>query len=154
MNNIFKLVISIVMCLSAGFIGSFFTMKNIPTWYASLNKPTFNPPDWLFGPVWTFLYILMGISFFLIWKTESDGKTFAVAFFIVQLIMNSLWSFLFFGMKNPSFAFIEIIVLWVFILICIITFNKISPLASYLLIPYLLWVSFASVLNYSIVKLN
>lgn len=155
--NWWKLIVSIFVCQLAGFIGSFFTVSSIPTWYSTLNKPFFNPPNWIFGPVWIILYLLMGISLYLIWNNKS-GKTkqfkIAITFFISQLVLNSLWSIIFFGLKLPLIAFIEIIVLWIFILLTIIYSYKISKIASYLLIPYILWVSFASILNLSIYLLN
>ncbi|MBN1620727.1 tryptophan-rich sensory protein [candidate division WOR-3 bacterium] len=154
--NLLKLVVSIIMCQLAGIIGSFFTMKNIPSWYSYLNKPSFNPPNWVFGPVWTLLYLMMGISFFIVWAYHSQNPLYrpAITLFIIQLALNLLWSFLFFGLKNPLAGFIEILILWVAILITVIFFFRISKPASILLIPYLLWVSFAAVLNYYLYKLN
>jgi translocator protein len=150
-----KLIISILMCQFAGLFGTIFTRKNIPTWFANLKKPIFNPPDWVFGPVWITLYFMMGISFYLIWKNENSSVTkIPIIIFIVHLFLNSIWTIIFFGFKSPGFAFIEIIILWILILICIIQFYPISTTASVLLIPYLLWVSFASVLNFTIWKLN
>ncbi|MEK6969392.1 MAG: TspO/MBR family protein [Nanoarchaeota archaeon] len=154
--NYWKLAISIVVCQLAGFIGSFFTVSSVSTWYLTLNKPFFNPPSWLFGPVWISLYFLMGISLYLIWKKgikNKQSKT-AVSLFGVQLILNSLWSILFFGLRSPLFAFIEIITLWIAIILTIKYFYKISKVASYLLIPYMLWVSFAAILNFFIFYLN
>ncbi len=154
--NITKLLISVAVCLAAGFIGSFFTSSSIPTWYAALNKPFFNPPNWLFAPVWTLLYILMGVALYLVWNTDlktSAIKT-AIIIFVVQLILNVLWSLLFFGMKAPLYAFIEIIILWLAIAFTMIKFYPISPTAAYLLLPYILWVSFASILNFFIWRLN
>lgn len=155
-TNDWKLVMSIVICQLAGFIGSFFTVSSLSTWYVTLNKPFFNPPSWLFGPVWISLYFLMGISLYLIWNKgiESKPSKIALSVFALQLVLNSLWSILFFGLKSPLFAFIEIIILWIAILSTIIYFYKISKVASYLLIPYILWVSFAAVLNFSIYYLN
>ncbi len=153
-NNLLKLFLAILFCLSAGFIGSFFTITSIGSWYSQINKPFFNPPNFIFGPVWTFLYILMGISLYLVWQSKNKNKKIALTFFFVQLILNSLWSILFFGLQNPLLAFIEIIILWIAILMTIIKFHKISKAASYLLIPYILWVSFASILNLSIYLLN
>ncbi len=147
---------SIIICQLAGFIGSIFTASSIPTWYANINKPSFNPPNWVFAPVWTTLYLLMGISLFLVLReglNEKDIKI-AIAVFAFQLVLNSLWSFLFFGLRSPFAAFNEIIVLWIVILVSIILFFRISPVAGALLIPYILWVSFASVLNFSIWRLN
>lgn len=156
MSNILKLIISIVICQLAGIIGAFFTTDSIPTWYNSLNKPEFNPPNWLFGPVWTILYLLMGISLFIIWKEDLKNKNVknAFAIFIVQLIVNLLWSIVFFGMHSISGGLIVIIVLLVIIIITIVKFKKISFTASILLIPYLLWVCFATILNFYFYKLN
>ncbi|MEJ2306479.1 MAG: tryptophan-rich sensory protein [candidate division WOR-3 bacterium] len=147
---------SIIICQLAGIIGSIFTTPAIPTWYANINKPTFRPPNWVFAPVWTTLFLLMGIALFLIWRkglNEKDIKI-AIAVFAFQLVLNTLWSFLFFGLESPFAAFIEIIFLWVAILASIILFFRISRLAGALLIPYILWVSFASILNFSIWRLN
>jgi len=147
-----KLIISIVICLLAGAIGALFTADSVGTWYLTLSKPSFNPPPWIFAPVWTALYVLMGIALYIVWKNKDSG--FAIPVFAVHLVLNSLWSFLFFGMKNIQFAFIEIIFLWVSILLCIILFYRISKPAAYLLVPYILWVSFATVLNYELMRLN
>lgn len=157
LNNIiwYKLIISILGCQAPGLIGGIFTVKSVKTWYLTINKPSFNPPSWVFGPVWTVLYILMGISVYVIWKkSDVQNVNLAIALFVIQLSLNAFWSILFFGLKNPQLAFFEIIAMWVFILACIIVFFPISQTASYLLIPYLLWVSFAAFLNYSIWKLN
>lgn len=156
MSNITKLIISIVICQLAGVIGSFFTMDAIPVWYETLAKPSFNPPSWLFGPVWIFLYLLMGIALFLIWKEDLKNKEVKTAFtvFIIQLIFNASWSIVFFGMRSTAGGLIVIIILWILILISILKFMKISKTAGILLIPYLLWVTFAAILNYSIYNLN
>lgn len=153
--NWLKLFISIIICQIAGIIGSLFTSKSISTWYAFLNKPSFNPPNWIFAPVWIFLYILMGISFYLIWVKE-DVKNFGflLSLFIFQLVLNSFWTIIFFGLQSPLYAFIEIMVLWVSILLCIIFFFPVSKTSFALLIPYIIWVSFAAILNYSIWKMN
>ncbi len=153
-TNVEKLVISIFICLLAGFIGSFFTSPAIPTWYATLQKPSFAPPNWVFFPVWTSLFIMMGISLFLIWKKEDKKVKTALYIFSAQLILNALWSVAFFGLRSPLTGLIDIIILWIAILATIISFMKISRTASYLLIPYILWVSFAAILNFSIWKLN
>lgn len=155
MKNILKLIVSVVISQAAGAIGSLFTVQNIPTWYAGLNKPSFNPPNYIFGPVWITLYFMMGVAFFLVWKNSGkfDIKVPAILF-IVQLVLNALWSILFFGMKNPMLGFFEIIILWVFIVLCVIKFYPVSKIAAWLLIPYLLWVSFASVLNFKLWMLN
>jgi tryptophan-rich sensory protein len=149
--KIFKLIISILICQLAGVIGSIFTASSISTWYSTLNKVSFNPPGWLFSPVWITLFLLMGISLYLVWIKKA--KT-AMIFFGIQLILNVLWSILFFGLKNPLLALIEIFILLIFILLTIIKFYKISKITAYLLIPYILWVSFAIVLNFGIVLLN
>lgn len=150
-----KLVISILIPLAAGFIGAFFTTPAIATWYAALQKPSFSPPNGIFGSVWTVLYILMGLSMYLIW-VKSSGKEAKEAFalFGVQLTLNVLWSIIFFGLKSPLYAFFEIIVLWAAIALTIRSFRRVSKTAAYLLIPYILWVSFAAALNYSIWLLN
>lgn len=139
----------------AGVIGSIFTTPAIPGWYATLQKPSFTPPNWVFGPVWTTLFVMMGISLFLVWRHPSNTAIKrAILVFGVQLFFNICWSIFFFGLKSPLLAFIDIIFLWIAILLTIIKFYKISAIASLLLIPYLLWVSFASILNLAIVLLN
>lgn len=156
MSNILKLIISIVICQAAGLIGSVFTMDSIPTWYSALNKPALNPPDRVFGPVWTALYLMMGISLFIVWKEDLKNKEVRSAFiiFMIQLALNVLWSVVFFGMQSTAGGLTVIILLWIMILATIIKFMKISRTAGILLIPYLLWVSFATYLNFSIYKLN
>lgn len=151
-----KLIISILICHSAGFIGTVFTSSAIPTWYDSLKKPPFSPPNWIFGPVWTILYTLMGISAYLVWRqgiNDSQIKT-ALIIFGVQLFLNALWSPIFFGFKAMFAALIVIIIMWIAILLTILTFFKISTVAAVLLIPYILWVSFATILNFSLWMLN
>lgn len=151
-----KLLIAVGVSLAAGLIGSIFTSEAIPTWYAGLTKPDFNPPNWLFAPVWTTLYILMGISLYLVWVAEGGKrlKRAAIWFFFFQLILNTLWSILFFGFKNPLLAFIEILMLWLSIGMTILLFQRFSRVAAQLLLPYLLWVTFATVLNGAIMLLN
>lgn len=148
------LIVSILLCLVAGLAGSIFTISAIPTWYAALIKPPFSPPNYIFGPVWTTLYILMGISLYIIWSSNAKSKKNAIIIFIVQLVLNAVWSIIFFGLKNPGLAFIELIALWISIFIIILLFRKISKAASYLLYPYIAWVTFAGVLNFSIWMLN
>jgi benzodiazapine receptor len=150
--NYLKFVISIGICLSVGFVAGMFTSTSVDTWYPSLRKPFFNPPDWVFGPVWTILYIMMGMALYLVWN--SRDKKIAITFFILQLALNFLWSFLFFVLKNPLLAFLEIVLLLVMILLTAWHFHRISKVAGFLLIPYILWVGFASVLNLSIYWLN
>jgi len=156
MSKMIKLALSILACLVAGFIGSAATMPSIPTWYASLQKPAFNPPNWIFAPVWTTLFIMMGVAAFLVWDKGLENKKvrISLAIFGLQLLLNVLWSMLFFGLQSPLYAFIDILVLWASILATMIYFYRISAAAAYLLIPYILWVSFASALNLSIVILN
>jgi len=151
-----KLIISIAICLLAGVLGSVFTTPAIPTWYATLIKPSFAPPNWVFFPVWTTLFIMMGISLFLVWQKGLDnGKVkIALSIFGVQLILNVLWSAVFFGLKSPLAGLIVISILWIFILFTILVFMKVSRTAALLLIPYILWVSFAAVINFFIWRLN
>lgn len=151
-NNKLKLVISIIIPFIASAIGSLFTVSSIDSWYSSLVTPSFNPPNWIFGPVWTILYLLMGISLYLVWSKKVD--VIALSVFGTQLVLNTLWSILFFGLHLPLVAFIEIIILWIAILANIIVFYRTSKEAAYLLMPYLIWVSFAAVLNLAIVILN
>jgi len=153
-NKISKLTLSVGLCLGAGILGSFFTTSSIQIWYATLIKPPFSPPNWIFGPVWTTLYVLMGISLYLVWISKSRLKQKAIYIFLLQLVLNALWSVVFFGLHNPALALIEIVSLWISISITILVFQKISKPASYLLYPYLVWVSIASILNYSIWILN
>jgi len=149
-----KLIISIIICELAGIIGSFFTASSVSSWYAELAKPQFTPPGWVFAPVWTTLYLLMGVAAFLVWTSPvSKGKKVALIIFAVQLVLNTLWSIIFFGLRSPLGAFIEIIFLWLAILAAIIAFSRISKPAAWLLLPYILWVSFAAYLNYAILKL-
>lgn len=150
------LLLFILVCQSAGLIGSLFTFPAIDSWYAGLIKPSFSPPNWLFGPAWTTLYTLMGIAIFLIWLSPKENKERDKSFvlFFTQLILNTLWSIIFFGLKNPLLAFVEILLLWALILLTTIQFYKVNKSASFLMIPYILWVSFASVLNLFIFLLN
>lgn len=147
---------AIAVCLLAAFIGSIFTMPAIPTWYAGLVKPALSPPAWVFGPVWTVLYILMGIALYLVWSRGWEHKNVqvATAIFAVQLVLNVLWSYLFFGMQAPYFALIEIVLLWIAIVMTAAAFYRVSVPAAVLLVPYILWVSFAAYLNYGIYILN
>lgn len=150
------LVFALSISLFAGALGSLATFPAIPTWYAHLNKPSFTPPNWLFGPVWTILYLLMGISFYLIkvTKVKKMQRIEAVQFYISQLVFNMIWSIMFFGLHTPAAAFGTIVALWLLILFTIIRFFAIKKTAAYLLLPYIAWVSFAAVLNFSIALLN
>jgi benzodiazapine receptor len=150
------LVVALVVSLLPGVIGSVFTAPAIPIWYAGLVKPSFNPPDWLFGPVWTALYLMMGIALFLVVKNGMKERQvrIAVALFLAQLFLNGLWSYIFFGLRSPGWALVEIIVLWIFILLTIVACFRVSRAAGWLLVPYILWVTFAAVLNGAIQRLN
>ncbi len=154
--RVIQFLAAIGVCLLAGLVGSAFTAPAIPTWYAALAKPALNPPAWVFGPVWTVLYILMGIALYLVWSRGWTHKNVKVAtvIFAVQLVLNILWSYLFFGLQSPFFALIEIVLLWVAILMTTVAFYRVSVPAAVLLLPYLLWVSFAAYLNYGIYTLN
>lgn len=180
LNNFFKLVIAITVSELAGIIGSVFTVPAIKFgWYAGLVKPALNPPGWIFGPVWILLYFLIGVSLYLVWKNNWEIKNQffhknkkawnrwserlwtgdlykinAISVFGVQYILNILWSYAFFSLRSPFFSFIEILALWTSIVYVIINFYRISKPAAYLLLPYFIWVSFASYLNYSIWAFN
>jgi benzodiazapine receptor len=152
-----RLAACILICQAAGALGSVFTVKSLDVWYASLVKPSFNPPGWVFGPVWTALYILMGIAAWLVWRSGSLAEPpvrNALLLFLVQLSLNALWSFLFFGLRSPLLALADILALLAAILATIAAFRPISPMAARLMVPYLAWVSFATVLNAAIWKLN
>jgi translocator protein len=162
-RDFLRLAISIAAPLMAAVIGSIFTSESVSTWYQTIEKPLFSPPNWLFGPVWTTLYVLMGVSLFLIWRATStatfpqDRRGRKIAAFIAfgsQLILNVLWSFLFFGLRSPQLAFAEIVILLISIVITIVIFSKISRLAAILMVPYAGWVTFASFLNLQIWLLN
>lgn len=155
-NNFFKLIIAVVVSELVGIIGSVFTTPSIAGWYAGIVKPATNPPAWVFGPVWTTLFALMGIAAFLVWKKGLNRKDVKIALgiFFGQLVLNALWSIIFFGLYSPGGALVEIVFLWLAILATIIAFARISRSAAWLLLPYILWVSFAGYLNYSIWVLN
>ena len=163
MRNFLLLIGFILLAQSAGLIGSYFTFPAIDSWYADLHKPFFSPPNSLFGPVWTTLYTLMGIAAYLVYKKENELKkvagkkrqvTEALTVFYFQLALNSLWSIIFFGFQFPLLAFIEIIVLWIVIAVTIHRFARVKLIAALLLLPYILWVTFALMLNLAIVLLN
>jgi len=155
-NTPVKLIVCLVVVQLAGVVGSLFTTPAIPTWFATLSKPSFSPPNWVFAPVWTILFLLMGVAAFLVWRSGWQKKKvkIALSIFCVQLVLNTFWSIIFFGWQNPQAAFVEIIFLWLAILVTIIFFAKVSRVAAWLLLPYILWVSFASVLNFSLWQLN
>jgi benzodiazapine receptor len=154
--DLLRLIASLILCQLAGIVGSLFTTPAIPTWYQTLNKPPFTPPDWIFGPVWITLYLLMGISLFLVWRrTGKDPRVRgSMILFFVQLGLNAFWSIAFFGLRSPLFGLVIIFLLWIAILLTIQKFFKISRSGALLLLPYLLWVSFAVLLNVSLWVLN
>ena len=157
MNKISRIAIVVIICLAVGYLSGMVTRASITTWYPTLVKPSFNPPNWIFAPVWTSLYVMMGVAAGLIWNqitTQKAAVTKALQFFIIQLVLNALWSYLFFGLHNLMLATIEVVLLWLMIFETYSQFAKINKTASYLMLPYLAWVSFASVLTASIWGLN
>ena len=157
MNKITRILSVVVTCLVIGYFSGIVTRSAIADWYPTLIKPSFNPPNWIFAPVWSMLYIMMGVAAGLVWdrmQQESEVVKKALLFFVIQLGLNALWSYLFFGLHNPMLAGLEIIVLWLMIYETYVQFAKINKIAGYLFIPYLAWVSFATVLNISIWWLN
>lgn len=158
--NLSKTIISISACILVGFLSSFATQSSVNDWFLTLKKPFFNPPSWVFMPVWTILYVIMGYSFAIIWSNKSKSRRSrqivykAIILFGIQLALNAFWSILFFGFRDPFLALIEILILWLMIFETIKAFNKIDNYAAKLLMPYLVWVSFAAVLNGSIWYLN
>jgi len=155
-KKILTLIIAVGICLLAGYIGSYYTTPEIPTWYASLQKPDINPPSWVFAPVWTILYIMMGISLYLILQSDLKKQEvqFGLILFIFQLMVNIGWSFFFFGLHSTFFGFLAIVLLWAVLLCTIIQVWRFSIPAAVLLLPYFVWVSFAGYLNYAILILN
>lgn len=151
-----KLFITVLGCEIVGLLGTPFTATAIPSWYAFLEKPFFAPPNWIFGPVWAILYFLMGVSAYMVWTTDKKKKVVhhALHLFWIQLFLNFLWSVLFFGLKSPILGLIDIIALLGFIILTIRAFMKVSPAAAYMLFPYAVWVSFATMLNAAILFLN
>lgn len=156
MNNKIKLTIAIVVSQLAGIIGSIFTTTEVNGWYTTIAKPSFNPPSWVFGPVWTTLFLLMGIAAYLVWKRGLENRAVKIALgvFILQLVLNTFWSIIFFNFQSLGGALIEIGFLWIAILATIILFARISKTAAWLMVPYILWVSFAAFLNYTLYTLN
>jgi len=151
-----KVAICVTLCMIAGFVSGMSTSTGIENWYSTLNKPFFNPPNWIFAPVWTILYLMIGIAAGLIWHKgfNQNGVKVALSLFVAQFLLNLIWSPIFFNLQAPTIAFIIIIILWVLIILTIMHFNKVDKIAGRLLIPYLLWVSFATILNGAIVYLN
>jgi len=153
--DVVKLVVSIAVPLLAGFGSTVWTINTIPTWYASLKKPWFSPPNVVFAPVWTTLYILMGVALFLIWRSPRNRtRDTGIALFAAQLVVNVTWTFAFFGLQNTLFGVLTIVPLWILIAVTIYQFYKVDKWASYLLVPYLAWVSIATALNASVYLLN
>ena len=149
------LIVSIAVCFLAAAIGGFATTSSVGGWYAAINKPTWNPPAWIFGPVWSMLYLMMGVSAWLVWKNSGfQNSRLALGAFVFQLLLNVIWSVLFFGLRQPGWAFVEIIALWIAIAVTISLFYGHSKLAAGLLVPYLLWVTFAAGLNFTIWSMN
>ena len=178
-NNLLKLLASIIICELAGAVGAFFTVPSVDSWYKHLTKPSFNPPNWIFGPVWTALFILMGISLYLVWSKEwrpkneialKKGKPWnplsqkflsgewqkanIILIFATQLVLNVLWSVIFFGAHSIGAAFFELLMLWFAIIFTTINFYRVSKTSAWLLLPYILWVFFAGILNYFLWILN
>ncbi len=155
-TNVIALIICLAIPFLAGAFGGLYTAPAIPTWYAGLAKPAFNPPGWIFGPVWSALYAAMGVSLYLVWRKGAGepGVKRAAILFAAQMALNAAWPFLFFGLRNPGIALVEIIVLWVMIILTLLAFLRVSRPAGLLLVPYLAWVSFAAVLNFAIWRLN
>lgn len=155
-KKVLRFIISIIICQSAGIFGSLFTFEAVPDWYITLEKPFFAPPNWIFGPVWIILYFLMGVSLYIVWKDELKSKTRNVFFVVfgIQLILNALWSLLFFGLRSPLLGLIDILILDVMLVVTIFYAKRVSKYAAMLLIPYMVWIIIASVLNYAIMVLN
>lgn len=151
---ILKITFCVVLCLALGLLSGFSTIDSINNWYQFIKKPSWNPPNWLFAPVWTSLYILMGIAVALVWHSSDQNKKTAIGIFIVQFVLNLAWSFIFFNMHQVGWAFAEIITMLFFIFLTILLFYKINKTAAWLMLPYLCWVSFATVLNGTIWYLN
>lgn len=159
MNKYTRILIVVVTCLAIGYFSGMATQSSIKTWFPTLIKPSFNPPNWVFAPVWSMLYIMMGIAAGMVWNrlelsNDKELVKKSLVFFAIQLGLNALWSILFFGLRNPMLALIEIVLLWLMIYETYIKFGKIDKIAGYLFLPYLAWVSFATVLNASIWWLN
>jgi len=154
-KQLIGLVLIVGVCLGAGFLGSIATTPQVDGWYKTLNKPSWNPPNQVFGPVWTTLYILMGVAAWLVWRSADARSTWLpLALFGIQLALNAAWSWIFFKMQRPDWAFVEIVILWLAIVATLVGFFRHSQLAGWLLVPYLAWVSFAAILNFTIWRLN
>lgn len=150
------LVVALLLPLAVGMVSGWITADGVRSWYPSIAKPGFTPPDWVFGPVWTALYISMGWASYLIWRRgfHAPGVRAALTFYAIQLLLNSLWSPLFFGLQSPGLAFAEIVVFWAALAWTVVLFRRVSLAAALVMMPYLAWVSFATVLNFAIWRLN
>ena len=156
MSNSLRFILALAIPLAIGSSSAFFTVTGLDSWYQTIQKPSWNPPNWIFGPVWTTLYIMMGVALFLVWKQQDQNaaQRTAILLFAAQLILNFFWSLIFFKWQQPGWAFAELAVMWVLIILTIFQFSKLSNTAAWLLVPYISWVSFAGILNYTIWKLN
>ena len=156
MRKPIRLIVAVLLPVLVGAVSGLFTASSVKTWFVTLNKPSFNPPSYVFAPVWTTLYIMMGVAFYLVWVSVTDKaqQHKAMTVYFIQLFLNFCWSFIFFYKQRPDLAFIDIVFLWISIVATLVLFYRISKPAGWLLVPYLLWVSFASALNYAIWQLN
>jgi tryptophan-rich sensory protein len=154
-TDVIKLIVSIGVSLLAGIIGALPNIEAIPTWYAGLNKPWFNPPNWVFGPVWTLLFILIGLALFFVWRApKSRIRDIGISLWVIQLVVNVFWNYAFFGFRSPLFGVATIVPLWILIAVTIYQFNKVDRWAAYLMVPYIVWVSLATALNMGVYLLN
>lgn len=154
MRNAISLLTSLALVFVVAYLGSQGSMIGLQSWYMTARKPVWNPPSWVFAPVWTVLYLLMGIAAWMIWRSDHEGRSRALILFAIQLALNGLWSWIFFAWHQPGFAFYELIVLWIAIALTLVAFWRVRRTAGWLLVPYLCWVSFAGALNYTIWKMN
>ncbi len=152
--SVIVLILFVGLCFAAGYIGSTFTATAVGGWYASLSKPSWTPPNAVFGPVWSALYLLMGIAAWLVWRSAGAAAALALSLFGIQLVLNVGWSALFFGLQSPGAGFAEICLLWLAIAATTIAFSRVSAPAAYLMLPYAVWVTFAAILNFAIWRMN
>jgi len=153
-NRWAELIVALALCLGVGLLGAIATRQSLSDWYPALRKPEWNPPSWLFGPVWSILYVSMAVSAWIVWRIRGPGGRLALSFFGLQLALNAVWSPLFFGFRSPALALVDIVFLWLAIVATIIAFRRSSRPAAFMMLPYLAWVSFAASLNFEIWKLN
>jgi len=152
-RQLMALAFFVILCFGVAALGSRYTAASVGTWYSTLQKPAWNPPSWVFGPVWSFLYLAMAFAAWLVWRQKGFAGI-GLSLFFGQLFFNFLWSLLFFGLQNPGLAMLDIVVLWVAIIITMVAFWRVTPVAGWLFVPYLLWVSYASTLNFAIWRMN